>query len=249
MDVVPAKDTAGCAARFAPERPGGAMIAAHVAQAGVGRFRVDRLDAPQVVLAELPGNAALRGDPACLPPDALDGCAGFVAAPAEFLPVLRAADPGVAAWDRLVFELPADVGVPGSDAVLLGAADAPAIAAFEADGAWIHETWGSPAALAASGLARGVFVDGRLVSIAATFYLGTRYEELGVVTDSAHRRRGHSSAAAAALIADIRARGRVPVWSTSPDNASSLAVAHRLGFRPSGTGVLYALRVPIPVSS
>lgn len=56
-----------------------------------------------------------------------------------------------------------------------------------------------------------------------------------------HRRGG-------AGIADIRARGHVPGWSTSPDNAGSLAVADRLGFRQIGTGVLYAFRVPIPAS-
>ena len=248
MDVVPAKDGTRYAAWFAPEGPGGGMVAAHVARSGVGTFRADRLDEPQAVLAELPGNVALRGDPASLPPDALDGLAGFVDAPADWLPVLRAADPGVAAWDRVLFELPADVAVPRADAVLLGAADVPAIAAFEADGAWIHETWGSAEALAASGMARGVYVDGRLVSIAATFYLGGTYEELGVVTDSAYRGRGFSRTATAALVADIRGRGHVPGWSTSPDNAGSLAVAGRLGFRQTGTDVLYALRVPIPAS-
>jgi hypothetical protein len=248
MDVVPAKEAALCAAWFAPEGPGGGMVAAHVAHSGVGTFRADRLDEPRVIMAELPGNVALRGDPASLPPDALDGFAGFVDAPAEWLPVLRAADPGVAAWDRVLHELPADVAVPHADAVLLGAADAGAIDGFEADGAWIHETWGSAAALAAAGMARGVFVDGRLVSIAATFYLGDAYEELGVVTESAHRGQGHSRTAAAALVADVRARGHVPAWSTSPDNTASLAVASRVGFRQTGTGVLYAFRVPIPVT-
>jgi GNAT superfamily N-acetyltransferase len=248
MEIVPAEDRARYAAWFAPEGPGGGMVAAHVAHGGVGTFRADRLDEPRAVLAEVPGNVALRGDPAALPPDALDGFAGFVDAPAEWLPALRAADPGVGAWDRVLFHLPADVAVPPGDAVLLDAADAAAIAAFEADGAWIHETWGGAEALAASGMARGMFVDGRLVSIAATFYLGGTYEELGVVTDSAYRGRGLSRTAAAALVTDVRARGHVPGWSTSPDNTGSLAVAGRLGFQQVGTGVLYALRVPIPVA-
>ena len=247
MDIVPAKDRARYAAWFLPEGPGG-MVGAHVAHTAVGSIRADRLVEPRAMVAEVPGNVALRGDPASLSPEALDGLAGFVDAPAAWLPLLRAADPGLASWDRLLFELPADVAVPRGEASLLTDADVPAIAGFEADGAWIHETWGGPEGLAASGMARGVFVDGRLVSIAATFYLGGTYEELGVVTDSAHRGRGHSRTAAAALVADIRARGHVPGWSTSPDNAGSLAVADRLGFRPIGTGVLYALRVPIPVT-
>lgn len=232
---------------FRPERPG-SMIGAHLLRTGLGRCLVDRLDPARAVLAQLGSNIALRGDPAILPPDALDGVAGYVDAPPEWLPVLRAADPAVAVWDRVLFDRPAGVPVPTSDAVPLGPADADAVAGFEADGAWIHQTWGGAAGLAASGLARGVFVDGRLVAIAATFWLGAAYEEIGVVTEAAHRGRGHSRAAAAALVADIRSRGRVPAWVTSPDNAASLAVAARLGFRQVGTGVLYALRTPIPAS-
>lgn len=246
IPILPA-DAAVLRPWFAPERPG-PLIFGQILFAGVGRCLVDRPGDPRVVLAELPGgNVALRGDPARLPADALDGVAGFVDAPLEWLPVLRAVDPAVAVWDRVIATLPADVPVATGGAQLLGPDDAGALAAFEDDGAWIHETWGGADALAASGMARGAYEGDRLVAVAASFYVGSTCEDLGVVTDSAHRGRGLSRACAAALVADVRARGRVPSWTTSPDNAPSLAVAARLGFRPVRTDVLYALRVPIPV--
>ncbi|MDN5861645.1 MAG: GNAT family N-acetyltransferase, partial [Pseudonocardia sp.] len=243
MIPVPLADATPLRAWFAPERPG-PLVFKHMLSAGVGRCLVDRRDDPQVVLAELPGNIALRGDPPQLTAGALDHLAGFVDAPPEWLPVLRAADPATAVWDRVVATLPAEVPVVKGGARLLGPGDAAALAAFEADGAWIHETWGGPAAMAASGMARGAFDGGRLVAVATAFFVGDIYEDLGVVTDSAYRGRGLSTDCSAALVADVRARGRIPTWTTSPDNAPSLAVADRLGFQQVRTDVLYALRVP-----
>ena len=85
--------------------------------------------------------------------------------------------------------------------------------------------------LAECSTAFGGFVDGRLVSVAVPFYVGEQFEELGVVTEAAHRSMGWSSACSAAVIADIHSRGRMPCWSTTPDNGSSIRVASRLGFR------------------
>jgi predicted GNAT family acetyltransferase len=67
-----------------------------------------------------------------------------------------------------------------------------------------------------------------------------------VVTDPGFRSRGLSTRCAAAVAADVRARGLVPTWTTSPDNTASLAVATRLGFVRHREDVLYAVRVPIP---
>ena len=234
---------------FTPERPG-PLVFEHVARTGHGRVRVDRWPDPRVVLAELPGNLALRGDPEHLPAAALAELTGFVDAPPEWLPALRASDPATAPWDRLIAVLPATAPVPppSANVRLLTGDDAPAFAGLSAESAWIAETWGDVPGLLAAGVARGVIVDGRVAALAVPFYLGGRYEDIGVVTEPDHRRRGLSTACAGALIADIRARGHVPTWSTSPDNTGSRGVAARLGFVHERDDVLYALRTPVPTS-
>lgn len=85
-----------------------------------------------------------------------------------------------------------------------------------------------------------------MVSVACSFYVGTEHEDIGVVTAPAFRGRGLSTACAAALATEIRARGRQPSWSTSPDNLASRAVAARLGFVHAREDVLYAVHTPIP---
>jgi RimJ/RimL family protein N-acetyltransferase len=232
---------------FTLERPG-PLVFEHVAGSGHGRVRVDRWPDPRVVLAELPGNLALRGDPEHLPPADLAMLAGFVDAPPEWLPALRASDPGTGVWDRVIAVLPEDAAVSPSDpdVRLLTPDDEPAFAALTADSAWIAETWDGVAGLLAARVARGVLVDGRVAALAVPFYLGGVHEDIGVVTEPPYRRRGLSTTCAAALIADIRGRGHVPTWSTSPDNTGSRAVAARLGFTPVRDDVLYAVRTPIP---
>jgi RimJ/RimL family protein N-acetyltransferase len=234
---------------FTPERPG-PLVFEHVARTGHGRVRVDRWPYPRVVVAELPGNLSLRGDPEHLPPTGLAGLTGFVDAPPEWLPALRTSDPAAAPWDRLIAVLPATAPTPPPDldVRLLTPDDAPAFADLSAESAWIAETWGGVPGLLAAGVARGVLVDGRVAALAVPFYLGRKYEDIGVVTEPDHRRQGLSTACAGALVADIRARSHVPTWSTSPDNAGSRGVAARLGFVHERDDVLYALRTPIPKS-
>jgi RimJ/RimL family protein N-acetyltransferase len=100
--------------------------------------------------------------------------------------------------------------------------------------------------LAAAEVAYGATAGGVLASVAVPFYVGGGHEDIGVVTVPGRRRRGLSTACAAALIADVRARGRTPTWTTSPDNTASLAVAARLGFVPVRDDVLYAVRTAVP---
>lgn len=128
----------------------------------------------------------------------------------------------------------------------LETADAVSLAALDPSLAWIHQTWGGARELADAGLAWAAFVDGRIVSVALPFYVGERHEDIGVVTDPGHRRRGLSTACAAGLIADIRARGRLPSWSTSTGNRASLAVTARLGFVREREDVLYAVWMAAP---
>ncbi|OLS98195.1 hypothetical protein BJF90_41345 [Pseudonocardia sp. CNS-004] len=232
---------------FTPERPG-PLVFEHVARTGHGRVRVDRWPDPRAVVAELPGNLSMRGDPEHLPPADLAELTGFVDAPPEWLPALRASDPRVASWHRLIAVLPATAATPppAPDVRLLTTADAPAFAGLGAGSAWIASTWGGVPGLLAAGVARGVLLDGRVAALAVPFYLGGRYEDIGVVTEAEHRRRGLSTACAGALIGDIRARGHLPTWSTSPDNLGSRGVATRLGFVHEREDVLYALRTSIP---
>ncbi len=232
---------------FTPERPG-PLIFEHVVRTGHGRCRVDRWPDPGVVLAELPGNYALRGDPSRLIPADLDDVVGFVEAPPEWLPALRELDPATGVWDRVIATLPDTTTAPPPDLDVrrLTPSDSAALAALTPDSAWIHETWGGTPGLLAAGVGWAAFDDGRAVSIAVPFYVGAEHEDIGVVTEPGHRCRGLSTACASALVADIRARGHVPTWTTSPDNAGSLAVATRLGFLPTRNDVLYAVHTPIP---
>lgn len=230
---------------FTPERPG-PMIYEHIARTGHGRCRVDRWPDPRMVLAELPGgNCALRGDPSRPVPANL---AGYVDAPPEWLPALRELDPATAVWDRVIATLPDTAVLPGprADVRALTTSDAAALAALDLEIAWIQVTWGGADGLAAAGVGHAAFVDGRPVSVAVPFFVGAEHEDVGVATEPGHRGRGLSTACAAALVADIRARGHRPSWTTSLDNKASLAVAARLGFVCEREDVLYVVRAPIP---
>jgi GNAT superfamily N-acetyltransferase len=239
LQEVPA---AAVAALFAPERPG-PLIQQHIATSGVGRCRADRRRHPRTAVAELPGgNVACRGEPVAVP-----GLRGLVEAPPQWRPALESVAP-VAVWDRIIAVLPDGARPRPRHAVRrLGPADVAGLEALDPSMSWISETWGGPAGLAAAGTAWGAFDDERLVSVAASFFVGTAHEDIGVVTDPGHRGRGLSTACCAALVADIRARGHRPTWTTSPDNAGSRAVAARLGFAHERDDVLYAVGVAIPV--
>lgn len=221
------------------------MIHSQITVSGVGRCLADRGHDPRTAVAALPGgNVACRGAPVAVP-----DLRGYVEAAPSWVPALRAGGE-VAVWPRIVSVLP-----DGADAVdsavahpvrRLAAADAAGLAALEPSIAWISETWGGHGGLAASGMAWAAFDDGRPVAVAAAFYVGRAHEDVGVVTEPGYRGRGLSTACAAALVGDIRARGRRPSWTTSPDNGASRAVAARLDFVPVRDDVLYAVGVPVP---
>jgi GNAT superfamily N-acetyltransferase len=171
---------------------------------------------------------------------------GFVEAAPDWLPALKAVAE-LELWERIIAVLPeAADSRPGHAVRRLGPADVAGLDALDPSIAWISETWGGHAGMAASGRAWGAVADGRLVAVAVAFLVGTVYEDIGVVTEPAYRGRGLSTACSAAVVADIRARGRRPTWTTSPDNAGSRSVAARLGFVPVRDDVLYAVGVPIP---
>jgi RimJ/RimL family protein N-acetyltransferase len=244
--TVPAVGVAALRPWFAPERPG-PLVYAHVAATGVGRCQVDRWPEPRVVVAEAGGNVALRGDPAAISGNALAELAGFVEAPPSWEPILRQADPRTASWQRVISVLPDGARPPTTtDVRRLGPTDAAALTRLSAESSWITSTWDGPAGLAAAGVAWAAFAEDRPVSVAVPFFIGEAHEDIGVVTEPGHRGRGLSTACAAAVVADIRRRGRRPTWTTSPDNVGSLRVAARLGFALVRTDVLYAVRTAIP---
>lgn len=244
MQMAPRAGFAELRSWFTPEQPG-PVIFEHVLHSGIGTVFVDRASDPRVVLAETAGNYALRGDPATRPALKIKG---LVEAPPEWLPTLRELDPNVANWDRVIAVLPDDAPTPPVPAGIrrLGPESTGALEALSADIEWIHESWGGAAGLAAAAVAFGAFDGERLVSVAASFFVGVEHEDIGVVTAADHRQKGLSTACAAAVIGDIRARDHRPTWTTSPDNTGSLGVARRLGFVEQRRDLLYAVGVPIP---
>ncbi len=236
---------------FEPERPG-PLVAGHVLQTGRGQAWVDRWPGPRALIAETAGNYGLFGDPAALTVDDVrQHVRGFVDAPATFEPLLRAAYPDLKVWSREVFAegdeaRPPSIEPAPADVRRLAPLDAEKIAGLPTELGWIHKTWGGAAGLVDSGFGWGAFVEGRLVSLACSFFVGLAYEDIGVVTEAAHQGRGFSTACAAALIGDIRARGRRASWTTSSDNPPSIRVAHKLGLPQSRRDRLYVVGIDIP---
>jgi RimJ/RimL family protein N-acetyltransferase len=221
---------------FLPDRPG-PLVGLHVLQTGNGTLFADRWPDPRAIVAEVAGNYSLVGDPDALQPGEVQAqVVGFVDAPERFNALLHSsAFPTVIEWERIILDwdlsaMREDVRTASSGVRRLRSADAAALVKISPEVSWLAKTWGGLAGLATSGCAWGAFVDDRIVSIACTFFVGERYEDIGVATEPAHRGRGLSTACAAGLCADIRNRGRLPTWTTSPDNEPSLRVADKLGF-------------------
>jgi GNAT superfamily N-acetyltransferase len=236
---------------FQPEIPA-YPVGLHVINTKHGRLYADRWPNPRAVLAESAGNYTLTGDPEVLMPDELRPLVrGFVSAPEEFDPLLRAAFPELGLWARVVYELCDAPGFTIPEGVVVRrmvAEDSLRLAHVSPDLAWVGKTWGGIAGLAASGRAWGAFVGKRLVSIACTFFQGDHYEDIGVVTEADFRRQGLSVACAGRLCEDILARGCRPSWNTSPDNFASIRVAEKLGFEWLRGDRLYIIGVTVPTS-
>jgi RimJ/RimL family protein N-acetyltransferase len=237
--------------RFVPERPSWlVLVGMHVIGTGNGACFVDRWPNPRAVLVETARNYSLMGDPDALVPADLEGrISGFLDAPEQFLPLLKKSFPSLKVWDRVILELKGRprFSQPGGYTVRrLVSTDAYHLWGLTAESAWIWKSWGGPPGLASSGYAWGAFADGRLVSIACSFFVGEQYEEIGVATEPEFRGLGLSAACAGALCAEIQDRGRRPSWSTSPDNKASLRVAEKIGFSLLRRGQLYVIGVSIP---
>jgi RimJ/RimL family protein N-acetyltransferase len=234
---------------FVPDRPG-PLVGLHVIQTGNGACFADRWPNPRAILVETAENYSLAGAPEALTPVELKGrISGFVEAPENYVPLLKATFSTMTVWDRVILELSEKPRFSQPDLASIRrieAGDAYHLWGLSPEVAWIGKTWGGPAGLAASGYAWGAFVGGRLVSVACSFFVGAQYEELGVVTEAEFRGLGLSAACAGALCEDIRSRGRRPSWTTSPDNSASLRVAEKLGFRLERYDYLYVVGRSVP---
>lgn len=76
-------------------------------------------------------------------------------------------------------------------------------------------------------------VDGTPAAIAFASFDTDGEIELGIETVPAFRRRGLAAHACAAMIDDLLAAGRTPVWSCREDNVGSFRLAEALGFVPT----------------
>ena len=237
---------------FLPEIPGPLMIGLHVIQTGNGACLADRWPDPRALLVETAGNYTLLGEGQALSPEDLrPHIAGFVDTSEDFVPLLKAAFPKGKKWSRVIFEQQAPPNPTSSRDYLLrrlGSSDTYHLWGLSPKSNWVSKTWGGPAALAASGLAWGAFVADQLASVSCTFFVGEKYEDIGVVTEPQFQGLGLSTACAGALCADIHTRGRQPSWTTSPDNIASIRVAEKLGFVLQRHDHLYVAGISIPES-
>jgi len=249
FELAPA-DAARLTGWFADEHPGPETAAAHTLSVGVGSWYVDRWPDPRTVLVECAENYLLRGSPDAVTAEELRSLVyGFVDAPPPFVPLLSSLSERFTVWDRVMYELddnwPGPADPSGVEVRPLRPDDVGAIERMDPSHLWIAKTWGGPAGLAASGHAWGAFILGRLASVACTFFRGSRYEDIGVVTAENLRRRSLSTMCSTALCVDILARGRRPCWSTTADNFASRRVAEKSGFRWSWDGKLYVVGVDV----
>ncbi|MFF3976416.1 hypothetical protein [Streptomyces sp. NPDC001828] len=109
----------------------------------------------------------------------------------------------------------------------LVATDSHAVASLGIDSAWIQASWGGTVGLAESGHAWGASRKDRLLAVACTYFLGSRYEDLALITAPDHRREQLALSCVVALCADVEARGHRASWTCSRHNrASRLPRAH-----------------------
>ena len=129
------------------------------------------------------------------------------------------------------------VNKPGVETRRITAAD---FAAFTAGApSWALRGWRAFPTLVEYGAAFGVPHGSGFASIAWIFDQVDGYDCVGVFTTPRFRRLGLGRAAASAMIEHIvLRRGKIPLWSTTPQNTASRALARMLGFSVSNTEAL-----------
>ncbi|WP_328885643.1 GNAT family N-acetyltransferase [Streptomyces sp. NBC_00316] len=222
---------------FPAAAPGPAALAEHVLTAGTGRFWADRAVQPRAIAVDCAAHVLLRGDPGALTPADLAPLASrYIEAPTRFLPVLGAAFDRIMPWERMIYvrqEEPTSLprAPKGVTVRPITAADSGALGALGPGSSWISDSWGGPAGLAASGYAWGAFRKDEALAVACTYFLGSAYEDVAVLTAPDHRRRQLALTCVTKLCTDIAARGHTPSWSCSRHNRASRLLAWSAGFR------------------
>ncbi|MFB7591392.1 GNAT family N-acetyltransferase [Streptomyces sp. NPDC056169] len=232
----PSHQPPASARAFPSGAPGTAALAEHVLATGHGQWWTDRADRPRVVAVSCGDHVLLAGDPTAVTPAELAPLSGhYIETADRFLPALGAAFEQLVPWERMLYVHRAEPVAPrvprGVTVRRLTSGDAPALSALDPSMAWIHGTWDSPAALAGSGVAWAAFRRGRVIAIACTRFLGSRYEDVACATAPDERRQHLALACVAGLTGDIAARGHRASWCCSRDNRPSRLLAWTAGFR------------------
>ncbi len=138
---------------------------------------------------------------------------------APFVACLSRSEPVQKIWQGPACVFPDELSA-GDDTVAVTAANADVLSPF-LDPWRVDVARGAPVAAALEG--------GRAVAICASVRLTPAAHEAGVETHPDFRGRGHGARAARAWAAEVRRLGAIPLYSTSWDNAASLALARTLG--------------------
>lgn len=109
---------------------------------------------------------------------------------------------------------------PSTHAPLLTAADAPLL---QAHFGWLATTVPIYTPVA------GVLVDGVIVAVCFCSRITARVAEAGAYTAEAYRGHGYATEAVRTWAAGVRAKGWLPLYSTTPDNFASQGIARKLG--------------------
>ncbi|MFI6423326.1 GNAT family N-acetyltransferase [Streptomyces sp. NPDC050842] len=232
----PSHQPPASARAFLTGAPGTAALAEHVLATGHGQWWTDRADRPRVVAVSCGDHALLAGDPTAVTPTELAPLAGhYIETADRFLPALGAAFEQLVPWERMLYIHRAEAMAPrvprGVTVRRLTPEDAPALAALDPSMSWIHGSWEGPTALAASGAGWVAVRKGRVLAVACSRYVGSRYEDVACATAPDERRQHLALACVSGLTADIAARGHLASWSCSRDNRPSRLLAWTAGFR------------------
>lgn len=91
-------------------------------------------------------------------------------------------------------------------------------------------SWDTPERFLANGFGYCVMHGETVAAAAFTAAVTAKYADIGVETAADYRRMGLAKAAAAAVMREIAAQGKMPVWAHHIANTGSMRTAESLGF-------------------